>query len=425
MEKKEYPQLGETLFSETLPNGLRLRVIPKPGFRSRYAVLAVNYGGAHRRFRLDGELIDTPAGVAHYLEHKMFDLPDGDKALDLLSANGADPNAFTAAGATCYYFQCTEHFEENLKLLLHFVTTPYFTEETVRKEQGIIAQEIRMGEDSPESAVYYRLLGMLYARHPIRDKVAGTLDSIRDITAETLYACHKAFYAPGNLCLCVEGDVDPEEIARIARQTLPAAPGPLPEADFGEPEEPLPLERLHRESMDVSAPLFLIGAKLCPRAKGREALRERLIASLALRLLVGSASDFYNGLYARGLLSRDFDAELDFSAGLGTLLIGGESQDPEAVLRALEEELARVKREGLDPARFERAKRASLGARLRGLEDFEGLCIALAEGVFEDYCALDASELLQSVTLAECRDYLCSRLTPEHLALSIIEPRRR
>ena len=282
-----------------------------------------------------------------------------------------------------------------------------------------------MGEDSPESAVYYRLLGMLYARHPIRDKVAGTLDSIRDITAETLYACHKAFYAPGNLCLCVEGDVDPEEIARIARQTLPAEPGPLPEADFGEPEEPLPLERLHRESMDVSAPLFLIGAKLCPRAKGREALRERLIASLALRLLVGSASDFYNGLYARGLLSRDFDAELDFSAGLGTLLIGGESQDPEAVLRALEEELARVKREGLDPARFERAKRASLGARLRGLEDFEGLCIALAEGVFEDYCALDASELLQSVTLAECRDYLCSRLTPEHLALSIIEPRRR
>jgi predicted Zn-dependent peptidase len=424
MERKDYPQIGETLFSETLPNGLRLRVIPKPGFRSRYAVLAVNYGGVHRRFRLDGELIDTPAGVAHYLEHKMFDLPEGDETLEQLSANGADPNAFTASGATCYYFQCTEHFEENLKLLLHLASTPYFTEETVRKEQGIIAQEIRMGEDNPDSAVYYRLLGMLYAHHPIRDKVAGTLESIRDITAETLYACHKTFYAPGNLCLCVEGDVDPDQIARIARQTLPEACGAVPEADFGEPEDPLPLEKLHRESMDVSAPLFLIGAKLCPESAGQDALRERLTASLALRLLVGSSSDFYNGLYARGLLSRDFDAELDFSAGLGTLLIGGESQDPEAVLRALEEELDRVNREGLDPARFERAKRASLGARLRGLEDFESLCIALAEGVFEGFCALDASELLQSVTLAECEDYLRSRIRPERLALSIIEPGR-
>ena len=155
MENKAYPHIGETLYSETLPNGLRLRIVPKPGFRSRYAVFAANYGGAHRRFFLDGQPMETPAGVAHYLEHKMFDLPGGDNALDVLSANGADPNAFTASGITCYYFQCTEHFEENLRLLLHFVSTPYFTEETVQKEQGIIAQEIQMGEDSPGSAVYY------------------------------------------------------------------------------------------------------------------------------------------------------------------------------------------------------------------------------------------------------------------------------
>ena len=186
MESKHYSAIGETLYSETLPNGLRLRVVPKPGFCSRYAVFAANYGGAHRRFFLDGQPVETPAGVAHYLEHKMFDLPGGDNALDVLSANGADPNAFTASGITCYYFQCTEHFEENLRLLLHFVSTPYFTEETVQKEQGIIAQEIQMGEDSPGSAVYHRLLRQLYAAHPIRDKVVGTLDSIREITAETL-----------------------------------------------------------------------------------------------------------------------------------------------------------------------------------------------------------------------------------------------
>ena len=424
MESKHYPGIGETLYSETLPNGLRLRVIPKPGFRSRYAVFAANYGGAHRRFTLDGRTLDTPAGVAHYLEHKMFDLPGGDNALDVLCANGADPNAFTAAGITCYYFQCTERFEENLGLLLHFVSTPYFTEETVQKEQGIIAQEIQMGEDNPGSAVYYNLLRQLYAHHPIRDKVAGTLESIRAITADTLYACHRVFYAPGNMCLCVEGDVDPEEIARIARETLGVGAESLPAADFGPEEDLLPLEKLHRESMDVSAPQFLIGLKLSPAPGGEAALRQRLVSALALRLLVGASSEFYNRLYASGLLNRDFDAEIDFSAGTGTLLIGGESSDPEGVLRALEEELDRIGREGLDPARFERAKRASLGARLRGLEDFESVCIALAEGLFDGYCALDAAELLQSVTRAECEDFLRRELGREKLALSIIEPRR-
>ena len=424
MESKHYPGIGETLYTDTLPNGLRLRVIPKKGFRSRYAVLAVNYGGAHRRFTVDGRQVDSPAGVAHYLEHKMFDLPNGDNALDLLSANGADPNAFTSAGITCYYFQCTEHFEDNLQRLLHFVSTPYFTEETVEKERGIIAQEIQMGEDNPGSILYYNLLGQLYDHHPIRDKVAGTVESIGRITAETLHDCYRAFYAPCNLCLCVEGDVDPEEIRRIARETLPEEPGSLPTADFGEEEAAEPLERLHRQQMAVSAPQFLIGAKLRLAPAGEAALRQRLVSALALRLLVGASSDFYNKLYAQGLLSRDFDAEIDFSAGVGTLLIGGESADPEGVLRALEEELARIGREGLDPRRFELAKRASFGSRLRGLEDFESVCIAIAEGAFEDFCAFDAPQLLQQITVAECERFLREALAPDRLALSILEPGR-
>ena len=423
MESKAYPHIGETLYTATLPNGLRLRVIPKPGFRSAYAVFAANYGGAHRRFELDGRTVTTPAGVAHYLEHKMFDLPEGDNALDLLTANGADPNAFTSAGVTCYYFESTDHFEENLGLLLHFVSTPYFTEETVQKERGIITQEILMGEDSPDTALYYNLLRQLYDHHPIRDKVIGTVESIQEITAQTLYDCHKVFYAPGNMCLCVEGDVDPAEIERIAREALPQEPGSVPVPDFGPEEDLLPVRRLGREQRDVSAPQFLIGAKLRRAGEAEAALRQRLTWSLALRLLVGASSDFYNRLYAQGLLNRDFDAALDCAAGACTLVIGGESADPEGVLRALEEELDRIRREGLDEGRFERAKRASLGARLRGLEDFESLCLALAEGLFEGYCPLDASELLQSISRADCEAFL-RELTPERLALSIIEPRR-
>ena len=423
MQTKEYPRLGETLYSGVLPNGLVLHVLPKPGFRSAYAVFAANYGGAHRRFTLEGRALDTPAGVAHYLEHKMFDLPDGDNALNLLSANGADPNAFTASNITCYYFQCSGKFEENLRLLLHFVSTPYFTEETVQKEQGIIAQEIRMGEDSPGSAVYYNLLKQLYANHPIRDRVAGTVESIAEITHETLYACHRVFYAPSNMCLCVEGDVDPARVEALVRELLPGEKAPVPEADFGPEEDLLPLETLHREAMPVSAPQFLIGAKL--RAETGEAgLRQRIVALLALRLLVGASSPFYTSLYAAGTLNRDFDYEADFAAGTGTVLLGGESEEPETVLAALNAEIAKVCAAGFEPAAFERAKRASYGARLRGLEDFESVCVALATGQFEGFCPLDAPGLLGEVTRAECEAFVRENLRPERFALSVIDPKK-
>ena len=423
MPTKAYPRLGETLHTTTLPNGLTIHVVPKPGFRSYYAVLAANYGGDHRRFSLGGEMIDTPAGVAHYLEHKMFDLPDGDNALNLLSANGADPNAFTSGSITCYYFQCTEKFEENLRLLIHFVTTPYFTAETVQKEQGIIGQEIRMGEDSPGSAVYYNLLKQLYVHHPIRDRVVGTVESIARITEETLYACHKVFYAPSNLCLCVEGDVDPEAIAAIALEMLPPEKAELPVADFGPEEGLLPQEACHRECMAVSAPQFLIGAKFRP-VEGEGALRQRIVAQLALRLLVGSSSRFYTSLYADGTLNRDFDYEADFSAGTATVILGGESEEPETVLAALNERIAEVCRDGFAPDAFERAKRASYGARLRGLEDFDSVCVSLATGQFEGYCPFDAPGLLDQVTRQECEAFVRENLQPERFALSIIEGKK-
>ncbi len=422
MQSKAYPQIGETLYFDTLPNGLRLRVVPKPGFLGCFAAFATNYGGACRRFRLDGKLVDTPAGVAHYLEHKMFDLPDGDNALNLLSANGADPNAFTGDDMTCYYFQCTEHFEENLRLLLHFVSTPYFTEETVQKEQGIIAQEIRMGEDDPGQAILYNLLEQLYEHHPIRDRVTGTVESIAEITPELLYDCHRAFYAPANMCLCVEGDVDPERIAAIAREVLPAESRSVPAPDFGGAESTLPLTLCRKETMAVSAPQFLIGAKLDVIPSGEEALRQRLVAQLVLRLLVGSSSPFYTRLYAEGLLNRDFDYEAEFLAGTGTVFFGGESPEPERVLEELKEELKRLFRDGFEPERFERAKRASLGARLRGLEDFGGVCISLASSCFDGYCGLDAIGLLGQVEKAECDAFLRGQLAPEKLAISVIAP---
>lgn len=423
MEIKRFPGIGETLYTAALPSGLRVNVVPKPGFQGAYAILAASYGSAYRRFTLGGRTVETPAGTAHYLEHKMFDRPEGDDTLERLAANGAEPNAFTGSDITAYHFQCTEKFEENLRLLLRFAATPHFTREGVERERGIITQEILMEEDEPGSILYYDLLEQLFPQHPLRDRVLGTVESIALIDENTLELCRSAFYAPSNMTLCVEGDVDPERVLAIAAEELPGEVREAPVPDFGEPEGPLPAEPLRRRTMPVSAPQFLIGAKF-PAETGRAALRQRLTALLALRLLAGRSSGFYARLYGAGLLSRDFDYEADLAAGMGTLIFGGESGQPEKVLAALNEEIARIGEEGLDPDRFERARRASLGARLRGLEDFENVCFSLAMGQFEGYCALDAVELLGSVTKDQCEAFLLETLRPERLALSILEPER-
>ena len=420
MKTKVFSNIGETVFETQLENGLNIAVVPKKDFATSYAVFATNYGGAHRRFSLEGQMQDTPAGIAHFLEHKMFDMPDGDNALNQLSANGADPNAFTSSAMTCYYFHCTHSFEDNLRLLLRFVSTPYFTDETVGKEQGIIAQEIRMGEDNPGMVLYYNLLGQLYEKHPLKDRVAGTVESISHISAQTLYDCHKVFYAPSNMCLCVEGDVDPERIAEIAREELCKEKSPIPEADFGEESSLLPLEQYKEAVMEVSAPQFLIGSKLKAEKEGNALMRQQIVAQLALRLLCGSSSSFYTRLYSEGTLNRDFDYEVDFGTGAGTVIIGGESPDPQKVLSELNAEVKKVGKDGFDEGSFMRAKRASSGARLRALEDFENVCVALVSGFFEGYDPFEAHEILHSISKEECESFVKTELCPERLALSVI-----
>ena len=382
MQKFDYPATGDVLYSGTAANGLRIRVLPKKGFSGFYAVFATDYGGTYRRFTLDGTAYDTPAGVAHYLEHKMFDLPDGDNAL------------------------------------------PYFTAETVAKEQGIIGQEIHMGEDNPGTANYYSLLKLLYRHHPIREKVIGTVESIAEITPEILYACHAAFYTPANMVLCVAGDVDPERVLAIAEEELSSEEKPVPVVSFGEEEDLLPVGSRNVLEMPVSTPQFLIGAKLQPAEKGPALFRQQLTASLAMRLLAGASSPFYNRLYEAGLLNRSFDADADFSTGVGTVILGGESRDPDAVLSALNEEVARIGKVGLDNALFERTKRAGIGSALRGMEDFDDVCVSLALDEFDGFCYLDYPAVMASIEKSECEAFLRDALRPERLALSILAAKK-
>ncbi|MCI7712381.1 MAG: insulinase family protein, partial [Clostridiales bacterium] len=225
MKQTFYERIGEAVCRETLPNGLRINIVPKRDYAKSYAFFATRYGGMDTRFCLNGKWLDTPAGIAHYLEHKMFDTKEGN-ALQELAKNGAEPNAFTSNAITGYYFDSTTHFEENLEILLSFVSVPYFTEESVAKEQGIIGQEIRMIEDNPDWQIYTRMMKALYAASTARTSIAGTVESISHITAETLYDCHKAFYTPSNMVLTVVGNVDPVHVVDIARRILPREDGP-------------------------------------------------------------------------------------------------------------------------------------------------------------------------------------------------------
>ena len=422
MDKKLYPRIGEEVIWVTLDNGLPVCIVPKKGFSRKYALFATRYGGMDMRFRLNGQWLDTPAGIAHYLEHKMFDTEDGN-ALQELAMNGAEPNAFTSNAITCYYFDSTEKFYENLEILLSFVSVPYFTDESVEKEQGIIAQEINMIEDNPEWQVYKRLMQALYHTSPARTSVAGSVESIRHITAQTLYDCHRAFYTPANMCLVVVGDVEPQQVLDIARRVLPKDSGELIERDYGA-EEPTEAARAYAEErMEVSMPSFLVGFKCPPQHGGEEQHRFAAIGELACDVLMGESSPLYARLYSQGLINGSFGAAFDILPGAAYAYAGGDSKDPKAVAEAILAEAQRLAREGVDENYYKRIVNANFGAALRELNSFESIAVSMAEGRFQGYDPYRFPEIYDSITAADVLAFLRENVTRSHMALSVIAPK--
>ena len=419
MEKLQFARVGETMYHEKLENGLNVFVFPKPEFQKGYAFFATNYGGMDMRFCLDGEWHNTPAGVAHYLEHKMFDTEEGN-ALQDLAANGASPNAFTSNAITGYYFDSTEKFEDNLRILLSFVSVPWFTKESVDKEQGIIGQEIGMIEDDPDWKVFMNLMAALYKNHPVRVSVAGSVESISHITADTLYACHKAFYDPANMVLCVAGPVEPDRICEVAREILPKEAGPIAVKDYGEKEGPEAAQALVEERMEVSAPLFQLGYKGDAPINGEERLRQQLVGELALEVLLGSSTPLYAKLYREGLINQEFSYGYECYPGCAFLAAGGESKDPEAVRMAVADEAARIGREGVDPKLWERVKKGVYGNKVRGLNSFENLCIGQAQAFFSGSNFLRFAEVFDTITKKEAEELIENWVRPERTALSVV-----
>ena len=411
MKKFQYPQVAEELYKERLSNGLTVMVLPRPGFSRKLAYFVTDYGSIHTDFTLDGRFIQAPAGVAHFLEHKMFDLPGRDVSAEL-AALGANTNAFTSYDMTAYYISCTENFEQALRLLIEFVSTPYFTEESVAKEMCIIDQEIGMNEDAPDTQVFEGLMDRLYENHPIRVPILGTSETIRQITPQTLYDCHRAFYTPGNMTLCVIGDVDPDRVAEIALEMLGTEEKSVGQK-LGPWEEKMETGAEFSREMEVAMPMFHIAFKAEPTGKGEEAVRREIIADLAAEALFGESSRLYMDLYERGLIDSSFGGGFETIDGMAMLLLSGDSDDPEAVRDAVIEGVRVLCREGISEGDFLRMKRSAFGRRIRDLDSFSSTCFRLCAYHMSDFDYFEFPRIYETVDAHQVLSFLDRVVRPE------------
>ncbi len=422
MEIRKYAPLQETALWKTLPNGLTVVIVPRPGFQRKLCYFATDFGSIHTQFTLDGKHYTVPAGIAHYLEHKLFDMPGRDVAAEF-AALGASVNAFTSYDMTAYHFTCTDHFDACLSLLLDFVSTPYFTEESVQKEQGIIGQEIGMNEDSPDTKIFELLMEGMYRNHAVRQPILGTRESISRITPQTLALCHRAFYRPDNMLLCIVGDVDAQQVYKTVNAHIPA-----PEGEKAQPKRcwqedmTCPCAFVKRE-MEVAMPMFQLGFKCQPLERGADAVRGELIGDLAAEALFGESSALYLKLYEEGMIDASFGGGFETVEGMALLSLPGDSMDPEVVKNAVLEEAKLLLQRGLPEESLLRMKRSALGRRIRALDSFDSICFRLCAYYFSGFDYFDFPAIFQDITPAQILDFIQKTVTPDNLCLSVISPK--
>ncbi|MGQ0552022.1 MAG: EF-P 5-aminopentanol modification-associated protein YfmH [Planctomycetota bacterium] len=423
MKLSEQPNvLGEPVLAGVASSGLRVLVNPRPGWARSFAALGVNFGSIDRVAGADGRPV--PEGLAHFLEHKLFEDAVGDVS-DRFAALGASTNAMTSFVGTTYVASTVDNAGECLDLLLDFVQDPWFTEALVAKEQGIIAQEIRMYDDDPEWRVFFGLLGCLYARHPAKDNIAGTVASIAAIDAPVLRRCYDLFYHPANLCLTVAGSLSPEDVARRVEADQAGRPpdgrGPHLRSTVDEPPD-VASSRCELR-LAVARPRLLFGIKERELGGGGPAIARREITTrILLDLLFGRSSAAYERLYAAGIIDETFSVWHGAEESFAFSTIGGDTDDPALLEAALREEFERARREGLDAAAFRRVRNRTLGSLLRSLDSPESVAWSLLSESFRGVAPLQELALLDAVSLADVQQRLEEHVRPQALAVAVVRP---
>ena len=430
MNKVQFEQLDETLYHEKLSNGLEVYILPKKGFSKTFATFTTKYGSIDNHFVPYGqqEAIKVPDGIAHFLEHKMFEKEDGD-IFQQFSKQGASANAFTSFTRTAYLFSATGQINENVETLLDFVQSPYFTEKTVEKEKGIIAQEITMYDDQPDWRLYFGMIENMYENHPVKIDIAGTVESIQDITAEHLYTCYNTFYHPSNMVLFVVGAVDPESMMEFIKANQGQKTFEEPkEIKRIYPDEPIEVAIKERTlEMSVQKPKVFVGVK--PELlhySGTSMLKHELSAQLAYELLFGRTSDFYHHAYENNLIDESYSFDYSLENGFGYALIGSDTNDPEKLAQEINHTLDQaMEKWPFGQADLDRIRRKKIGFFLRALNSPEYIANQFTRYAFNNMNLFDVVPMLEEIEVPDLQAAFATvSLDSQRSVFTIVPPKK-
>lgn len=412
--------LHEKYYEIDHKSGLKIFVMPKEHYSSAYAVIGTRYGSIDTKFkRSDREdFVTVPEGIAHFLEHKLFESEELD-AFTRYAETGASANAYTSFDKTCYLFQCTDRFEDSLRILLDFVTHPYFTKETVEKEQGIIGQEITMYYDVPGWMSTFNLLKCLYKNHPVRIDIAGTVESISHITDKLLYDCYDTFYNLNNMALAVVGNVDVESVLSVCDEVLKKSADVKIERAF-EPEPREIVKSYEEYHLSVGMPVFSFGYKEECKTPMRT-VKELVEMNVLLEILAGETSPLYTGLFEKGLINSSFSKEYFVGNGYESVIFDGESNNAGEVAEAIKAEVENLRKNGFSDERFEAARRSLYGKEIMSYNDIDGVANSIIASYFGGFGAFDALDVYKNVKKSDIEKLLSEKLDEKYSALSVVK----
>ena len=427
MQIIENLKVKEKLYIEKLENGLTIMIMPKHETSKKYIMWATNYGSLDNKFIAPGESSETevPEGIAHYLEHKMFEQKNGTNSLDTLTALGVEANAYTTTNHTAYLFECTNNFYPALDELMDYVQNPYFTDENVEKEKGIISQEIMMYNDYPEWEVYMNAIRCMYKENPIKIDVAGTVESIKQINKELLYKCYNTFYNLNNMAMCVVGDFEPDKLLKEIKKRIIKKDknnGPIERIIPKEPNQIVKKEI--EKTMEVSQPLFVIGIKDVEFNKiqeEEELIKKHIAIEILLNMLLGKSSNVYKTLYEQGLIMAEPYLEYEFEKTYAHIAITGKSSNPKKVLDLLQKEIERIKQEGLEDEHFNRIKNMIYGAYIKEYNNVSEIARMFVSDYFKGINSFNYLEFFNEVSIEYAQRVLEDVFKEEYTVLSVVK----
>ncbi len=413
------PALSESYYKIQHKSGLTILLHPMEKYNSVYALFGTKFGSVNRTFKTsdDEDYCTVPDGIAHFLEHKLFE-GETEDAFVSYSRTGANANAYTSFDRTCYLFSATEKIYESLEILLNFVTHPYFTKETVEKEQGIIGQEIKMYDDDPSWCVFLNLLKALYWENPVRIDIAGSTQSIAEITPELLYRTYNTFYNLGNMVLSIAGNFEVDRVLELCDKLLPCAKQIKIENKAANEPDDVFLKKIEKK-LEVSMPTFEIGFKETPQS---DTMRARLLSEMCLEMIFGESTEFYQSLYSKGVINSTFGTEVMSGDGYFINILGGEAPDPELVYDEIVAEIERVKAEGLSEELFENVKKQFYGGRVSSFNTVENVASSMLSAYFEGHDAFDALDIISSLTFEELCAHFKGQFNEKYSSISVINP---